>query len=165
MCQLLLTIEIIDTILGAVDVVNHGPRSFIDVPGGIGKTFSVYETLYHIIRGRNHNLRCTAFTGFASILLPDGRTSHKTFGVKMPLPSQSFSNIKPASAKSAKDEAPMLPKYGLHNNMDQLLLAIGNPNLPFGGTIVVLLGVDFRQCLPVQHRSELLDTSIKRDDL
>ena len=42
------------------------------------------------------------------------------------------------------DEAPMLPKYEL-KNMNQLLRAIGNPNLPFGGKIVIF-GGDFRQC-------------------
>lgn len=60
----------------------------------------------------------------------------------------------------------MLPKYGLHN-MDQLLRAIANPNLPFGGKIMVL-GGDFHQCLPIQpraNRSELLDLSIKRSYL
>ena len=42
------------------------------------------------------------------------------------------------------DEAPMLPKYEL-KNMNQLLRAIGNPNLPFVGKIVIF-GGDFRQC-------------------
>ena len=93
----------------------------------------------------------------------------------MPLNSDSISNIEPGSSKAKElakinvflmDEAPMLPKYGLHN-MDQLLRSIGNPNIPFGGKIVVF-GGDFRQCLPVQtraSRSELVDLSIKKNSL
>lgn len=95
--------------------------------------------------------------------------------MQVPLTPESKSNIKPGSAKAKElaridvflmDEAPMLPKYGL-NNMDQLLRSIGNPNLTFGGKIMVL-GGDFRQCLPVQqraNRSELVDLSIKKSNL
>ena len=116
-----------------------------------------------------------AFTGIASILLPNGRTSHKTFALEVPLTPESKSKIVPGSAKARElskfdvflmDEAPMLPKYGLAN-MDNLLRSIGNPDLPFGGKIVVL-GGDFRQCLPVQpraNRSELVDLSIKKSPL
>lgn len=121
------------------------------------------------------NVKCMAFTGIASVLLPNGRTSHKTFGLQVPLTAESVSNIKPGSSKGRElakvqvflmDEAPMLPKYGMHN-MDQLLRALGNPNLPFGGKIIVF-GGDFRQCLPVQQRankSELIDLCIKRSNL
>ncbi|GBP43058.1 hypothetical protein EVAR_96320_1 [Eumeta japonica] len=52
---------------------------------------------------------------------------------------------------SATDEAPMLPKYG-SQNIEQLLRSIGNSDLPFGGKLIVL-GGDFRQCLPVQPRA------------
>jgi hypothetical protein len=51
--------------------------------------------------------------------------------------------------------------------MDQLLRSIANLNLPFDGKIVVA-GCDFRQCLPVQPRSngsETLDISIKKSHL
>src|SRR5207248_7058449 len=106
---------------------------------------------------------------------PAGQTSHKTFGLKVPLSSDSISSIKPGSVKATElaqvdvflmDEAPMLPKYGLQN-MDQLLRSITNPNLPFGGKILVA-GGDFRQCLPVQLRSnhsETLDLSIIKSHL
>ena len=61
---------------------------FLDGPGGTGKSF-VYKTLYHILTGRNLMVECMAFTGIASILLPNGSTSHKTFGLQVPLTSQS----------------------------------------------------------------------------
>ncbi|CAG5052184.1 unnamed protein product [Parnassius apollo] len=98
-----------------------------------------------------------------------------TFGLKVPLTPDSVSSIVPNSSKARHlaeidiflmDEAPMLPKYGLQN-IDQLLRSIGNSNLPFGGKVIVL-GGDFRQCLPVQPRAnkfELLDLSIKRCSL
>ncbi|XP_055871668.1 uncharacterized protein LOC129923663 [Biomphalaria glabrata] len=168
-------LDIVNTILDAVTSHNSGPRCFfIDGPGGTGKTF-VYKTIYHILRGRNFNVKCMAFTGIASILLPNGRTSHKTFGLSVPLTPESVSNIKLGSMKAAQlaevdvflmDEAPMLPKYGL-STIDQLLRAIGNAKEPFGGKTIVL-GGDFRQCLPIQpraNRSELLDVSLKKSDL
>ena len=167
-------LEIVDRILSAAEGQSEQRCFFIDGPGGAGKTF-IYKTLFHILSGRNCNVKCMAFTGIASILLPNGRTSHKTFGLKVPLTAESVSNIKPGSSKGRElaqvqvflmDEAPMLPKYGMHN-MDQLLRALGNPHLPFGGKIVVF-GGDFRQCLPVQQRankSELIDLCIKRSNL
>ncbi|XP_055860289.1 uncharacterized protein LOC129921730 [Biomphalaria glabrata] len=141
-------LDIVNTILDAVTSHNSGPRCFfIDGPGGTGKTF-VYKTIYHILRGRNFNVKCMAFTGIASILLPNGRTSHKTFGLSVPLTPESVSNIKLGSMKAAQlaevdvflmDEAPMLPKYGL-STVDQLLRAIGNAKEPFGGKTIVLGG-------------------------
>ncbi|GBP65115.1 hypothetical protein EVAR_5261_1 [Eumeta japonica] len=82
--------------------------------------------------------------GIASILLPHGRTSHKIFGLRVPLTPDSASSIKPNSSKARQlaeidiflmDEAPMLPKYGLQN-IDQLLRSVGNPDLPFGGKVM-----------------------------
>ena len=147
---------------------------FIDGPGGTGKTF-VYKTLYHILCGKNYKVHIMAYTGIAATSLPFGLTRHETFGLKVPLSSDSVSCIRPGSSRGLElaqvdvfllDEAPMLPKYGLQN-MDQLLRSIANPNLPFGGKILVA-GGDFRQYLPVQPRSnrrETLDLSIKKSHL
>jgi len=54
------------------------------------------------------------------------------------------------------EKAPMLPKYGLQY-INQLLRFIANPNLPFGGEILVA-GGDYRQCLPVQPQSNQSET-------
>ncbi|GBP60014.1 hypothetical protein EVAR_41296_1 [Eumeta japonica] len=84
--------------------------------------------------GKRCKVQCVAFTGIASILLPHGRTSHKIFGLRVPLTPDSASSIKPNSSKARQlaeidiflmDEAPMLPKYGLQN-IDQLLRSVGN---------------------------------------
>ncbi|CAG5059903.1 unnamed protein product [Parnassius apollo] len=120
---------------------------FIDGPGGTGKTF-IYKTLYYMLTGKRYRVKCMAFTGIASILLPNGRTFHKTFGLKVPLTPDSVSSIVPNSSKARHlaeidiflmDEAPMLPKYGLQN-IDQLLRSIGNSDLPFVGKVIVLGG-------------------------
>ena len=79
-----------------------------------------------------------------------------TYRLFMPLSSDSFSTIRPGSSKALElaqayvlllDEALVLPKYGLQY-MDRLLRSLVNPNLPYGGKILVA-GNDFRQCLPV----------------
>lgn len=76
-------IEIVNKILNSCNNEQSAQTCyFIDGPGGTGKTF-VYKTLYYILSARNYNVKCMAFTGIASILLPNGRTSHKTFGLQV----------------------------------------------------------------------------------
>nr|XP_015925120.2 uncharacterized protein LOC107452988 [Parasteatoda tepidariorum] len=166
--------EIVDTIIQALEDPTPAAKCFfIDGPGGTGKTF-VYSTLHRIVTGRLKKVKCMAYTGIAAILLPSGQTTHRTFGLKVPLTSDSRSSIKPGLPKAnalkgahmcLMDEAPMMSKYGLHN-IDELLRAICN-NMSFGGKVMVL-GGDFRQCCPVQQRankSEILDVFIKRSHL
>lgn len=124
-----------------------------------------------MLRGEGFNVWNMATTGIASILLPGGRTAHSSFALDVPLRSDSESRINTHStaAKLLKqvhvfilDEAPMTLKYGLEcisNKMKEIM----KNNLPFGGKIM-LLGGDFRQCLPIQknaNRSEKIDLSIK----
>ena len=54
---------------------------FIDGPGGTGKTF-LYKTLIHYYL-EGQKVVSMAWTGIASILLPEGMTSHRTY--KLPL--------------------------------------------------------------------------------
>ncbi|XP_036146017.1 ATP-dependent DNA helicase PIF1-like [Monomorium pharaonis] len=116
-----------------------------------------------------------AFTGFAATLLPNGKTTHKTLDLPMPLFADSTSNIK-IQSKEAEclkktdvfiwDEAPMAPRYALEV-MDHLLQDLMQNNLKFGDKIVIL-GGDFRQLLPVQQnvtRSEIVNLSIKFSSL
>uniref|UniRef100_A0A914YVZ4 ATP-dependent DNA helicase n=1 Tax=Panagrolaimus superbus TaxID=310955 RepID=A0A914YVZ4_9BILA len=116
-----------------------------------------------------------AFTGIAAILLPEGKTNHKTLGLPVPIYADSNSSIKP-NTKQAKnlietdvfiwDEAPMAPKYALEI-MDRLLRDLTKTEEPFGGKIL-LLGGDFRQLLPVRRngtRSECVSLSIKYSNL
>ena len=67
---------------------------FIHVSEGAltGKIF-IYKTLYYILTGKRCNVKCIASTSIAFILLPNGRTSHKTFGgLKLPLAHSRVSN-------------------------------------------------------------------------
>ena len=95
-------LEFVNEILNACTNQQTASRCyFLDGPGGTGKSF-VYKTLYHILTGRNFKVKCMAFTGIASILLPNGSTSHKTFGLQVPLTSQSKSNILPRIIKNER---------------------------------------------------------------
>ena len=90
--------QITDAILNAVDnATNNQNRCFFMYgPGGSGKTF-LYNTIYHLIEGRNKEVDTMAFTGIAATLLPEGKTVHKTLGLPVPLFSDSSSNIKSQS--------------------------------------------------------------------
>ena len=116
-----------------------------------------------------------AFTRIASILLPKGKTVHKTFGLDVPLFYDSSSKII-AQSKEGQilkettvfiwDEAPMAPRYALEI-VDRTLKSMMNNNLPFGGKIMVL-GGDFRQLLPIKingTRDEAVNLSIKNSIL
>uniref|UniRef100_A0AC34GM24 ATP-dependent DNA helicase n=1 Tax=Panagrolaimus sp. ES5 TaxID=591445 RepID=A0AC34GM24_9BILA len=116
-----------------------------------------------------------AFTGIAAILLPEGKTVHKTLGLPVPLYSDSNSSIT-RNSKQGKilletdvfiwDEAPMAPRYALEI-MDRVLRDLTGVDEDFGGK-VLLLGGDFRQLLPVRKngtRSECVSLSIKYSNL
>ena len=89
----------------------------IDGPGGSGKTF-VYKTLkYYFISIKKKNLSM-AWTGIASILLPKGITSHRTFRLPLDLSNIESAFLKLDSDKKRLrvadviiwDEASMIPK-------------------------------------------------------
>jgi hypothetical protein len=143
---------------------------FLDDPGGSGKTF-LYNTLMNVIRGRHQIVVPVASTGIAATLLKGGRTYHSQFKLPVPLLDNSTSNMRPNS-KDAEflrdskliiwDESTMAPSYAL-NAVDNLLKDFMSNEQPFGGK-VMLLGGDFRQCLPVVkhgNRVKVVQTSIK----
>lgn len=149
--------------------------SFIDGPGGTGKSF-LFRCLYFLLISKGKQVQNMGTTGIASTLLIYGMTAHKTFNLDVPLRSDSESRVKVGTIKGtflAKvdafflDEAPMLPRYGLENIDRKLRELRHQPEIPFGGAIVIL-GGDFRQCLPVQpkaNQSELRNLSIKQSHL
>jgi hypothetical protein len=131
---------------------------FLDGPGGSGKTFT-YETLYHTLTGLALNVTCCASTGIAANLLPFGRTYHSTFGLGPSLNTTSVSNITIYTDAGIAlrdtnlivwDEITMTPFYAL-DVIDRLLRDLTKNDTPFGGK-VILIGGDFRQCLPVVKR-------------
>ncbi|XP_025611625.1 uncharacterized protein [Arachis hypogaea] len=146
-----------------VDSVNNdrGGFFFLYGYGGTGKTF-IWNTLSAYLRCGGNIVLNVASSGIASLLLPNGPTAHSRFKIPLSINEDSICNIKPGTPLcklicKAKliiwDEAPMLSKY-CYEALDKSLKDIlrfqpsFNPNLPFGGKVVVL-GGDFRQILPV----------------
>ena len=165
----------VDAVLSAIENDNAEQTCFyIDGPGGSGKIFT-YTTLSHLVRGRGKCVSAMAFPGISAILLPEGKTVHKTFGLPVPLYSDSSSNIKVQSNQGEYlknvdffiwDEAPMAPRYALEV-ADRTLRDMMNNNKPFGGKVIVL-GGDFRQLLSVKvrgTRTETVSLSIKYSEL
>ena len=161
-------------VLNAVERPQEGNCFYLDGPGGSGKTF-LYETLYYHFTGANMQVECVASTGIAATLLPFGRTYHSAFKLPVPLLDTSSSSIRETSPaaqllRTAKlivwDEITMTPFYAL-DAVDRLMRALMNKALPFGGKIL-LLGGDFRQCLPVLphgHRAAIVQACIKSSSL
>ncbi|XP_015124346.1 uncharacterized protein LOC107046271 [Diachasma alloeum] len=165
--------QIVDEILKVISSNSAGQTNtcfYIDGSGGSGKTF-IYTTIYHLLTGTSKSVCTMAFTGIAAILLPHGKTVHKTFGMPVPLFSDSVGNIKSQSKEAEYlksvdvfiwDEVPMAPRYALEL-VDRTLRDLMNVNLPFGEKVGIL-GGDFRQLLPVKThatRSEMVNLSIK----
>ncbi|XP_058809685.1 uncharacterized protein LOC131674888 [Phymastichus coffea] len=86
--------EIVDVILDKViNTDNHENNClYINGPGGSGKTF-IYTTIYNLLCSKNIKVSSMAFTGIAAVLLPKGKTVHKTFSLPVPMFNDSSSNI------------------------------------------------------------------------
>ena len=63
---------------------NNDKIHIIDGPGGPGETF-LYKTLIYYFISQNEKNLSMAWTGIASVLLPKGMTSHKTFQLPLNL--------------------------------------------------------------------------------
>ena len=121
---------------------------------GLGSQF-VYKCLINQLKGQLQKVCVVASTGIAATLI-GGVTAHKRFGLPLDLEHHSVSKIS-AHSKEADflrscsliiwDEATASHKYAL-DIVDSLLKDCMKNDLPFGGKTVVL-GGDFRQCLPI----------------
>ncbi|KAG6645978.1 hypothetical protein CIPAW_08G161000 [Carya illinoinensis] len=110
---------------------------FIDGPGGTGKTF-LYKTLLAKIRSEHFIALATASSGVGGL-----------------------ARLLCLSRLIVYDEAPMSRKESIET-FDKMLRDINDPELPFGGKIVVF-GRDFRQVLPVVRkdtRQEKINASL-----
>ncbi|XP_045033918.1 ATP-dependent DNA helicase pif1-like [Daphnia magna] len=148
-----------DKIMAAVnDVTNtaHPRQYFLDGPGGTGKTF-VYNTLINVLQGQGRQVIAVASTGIASTLLLDGATYHSQFKIYPPITETTRSKIEEGTYNAQmirnacliiSDEATMKTNHALDaiNHLFQTVMK--NRVEPYGGK-VLLLGGDFRQCLPV----------------
>lgn len=163
--------NIVKNIIESVeDNTQKNKAFFIDGPGGTGKTF-VYNTITHLMKGKNKKVISVAWTGIASILLIDGRTVHNAFQIPLELNEDSRSSMTLQSNKAIDlkntdiiiwDEAAMAPIHALIA-VDKLLKEIMNNNLLFGGKTFVM-GGDFRQIPPVVNKGnklKIIENSIK----
>jgi hypothetical protein len=163
--------NVFDTISSAVNDKSKTAKCFfLDGPGGSGKTY-LYRALLSHFRGENMVALPVASTGIAANLLQGGRTYFSQYKLPVPLLENSTSSMRMSSMDAELirkasvliwDEATMAPSYAL-NAVDRLLREIMDEELQFGGK-VLLLGGDFRQCLPVVphgSRSTIIECSMK----
>ena len=143
-------------------VVEQGGQllTFIDAPGGCGKTFC-FNTILARLRGRGKVVLAVAATGIAALQLVGGKTVHTALRIPLdPTGSRKGIFAVPITKNSALgrlimndidlivwDEAPMTHR-DIFDSLDDTFKKLRNDSRPFGG-ISVMLGGDFRQCLPV----------------
>jgi len=84
--------KIVDLVLNRLDT-NNSNYIYINGPSGSDKTF-IYTTIYYLAKIQNKQLCTMTFTDIAATLLPAGKTVHKTFGLPVPLFTDSLSSIK-----------------------------------------------------------------------
>ena len=104
-----------------LDIINSEQR--VDAPGGTGKTFLI-ETLaaWCALPENNFLCLCSAFSGVAAQLLPNGVTIHRRFNMKPGMDPETNCNIDRGSSKAqllqeakliVMDEVTMMSKVDL----------------------------------------------------
>uniref|UniRef100_A0A8R1DXL9 ATP-dependent DNA helicase n=2 Tax=Caenorhabditis japonica TaxID=281687 RepID=A0A8R1DXL9_CAEJA len=127
-----------------------------------------------MLSSMNKNVQCTAWTGIASTLLSNGRTSASLFKLKIGNDSKTSNHSKGSNeTKKLKevdviiwDECSMISKTALET-ADFVLRDLPDSPFSFGGKRIVL-GGDFRQILPVIRRgtkTDLINNCIKNSYL
>ncbi|KAL6569855.1 hypothetical protein OROMI_014369 [Orobanche minor] len=169
-----------EKIIAAVDS-GKGGLFFVYGHGGTGKTY-IWRTLCAALRGRGDIILPVASSGIASLLLPKGRTAHSRFGIPLDCyEKSSCSKITSNSdltglLKKTKviiwDEAPMTHRYcfeALNRSLvDVMRMPDGSCSSSLFGGLVVVLGGDFRQILPVVpkgSRHDIVHASISSSQL
>jgi len=142
--------------------------------GGSGKTY-VVQTLCHLFRGVGIKYKCSSYMGIAAMLLPDGRTMHKTFGLPYDLDKDSSSSAQRNNKLGQElidtkvffiDEVSMVSNY-IMDIIDKKLQELMENDMPFGGKVMVVCG-DFRQTLLIERnasRARLVSLSLRKSEL
>ena len=142
--------------------------SFIDGPGGCGKTF-LFKALLHTCRAQELVVVSVAWTGMAAELIDGGRTAHSTFRLPFNLHEDSIARVNSNSKQGQLlqkarlilwDEASQVPvtAYSCVNRLLQdLAVDHRRKKILFGGTAFTLCG-DFRQTTPIAISGSQLDT-------
>ncbi|XP_074323400.1 uncharacterized protein LOC141660320 [Apium graveolens] len=121
---------------------DEGKLFFISGHGGTGKTF-LWNTIASKLRSESMIVFPVATSGLASLLLPNGQTSHSRFRIPLDVTAESTS-----LDKTLRDI--LSTRYG------------NSPSKPFGG-LTVVCGGDFRQILlviPQCERADIIDASL-----
>ncbi|XP_064633638.1 ATP-dependent DNA helicase pif1-like [Lineus longissimus] len=150
--------------------------TFLDAPGGTGKTF-LLNLILATIRSKQAIALATASSGIAATLLTGGRTLHATF--KIPLDvhmkdmptcaikkNTTLAKVIIDCSAIVVDEAPMTHKAA-YEAIDRTLQDIRGNSSPFAGIPTLLCG-DFRQILPVIKngtQANIIDASLKKSYL
>ena len=155
---------------------------FVDAPGGCGKTYC-FNTILAYYRSIGKRALAVATTGIAALQLHGGKTVHT--GLRVAIDTSAGQNDMPSLtiSRSTKlgqfllhdidlllwDEAAMANR-SVFDSVDYHLRQLRNDERPFGG-VSVILGGDFRQCLPVvpngtraQQVAKSIMTSPRFDD-
>ena len=138
----------------------------------------MYETLLAYVRQQRRVALATAASGIAAQLLPGGTTAHARFKIPVDNLNESSSchlakSVPPSVTVEVImladlvlwDEGPMAHKH-CYSAVDRTLRDLCGVDEPFGGKVVVV-GGDFRQCLPVVRHgqpAECVDACLKRWD-
>ncbi|KAG5520645.1 hypothetical protein RHGRI_033280 [Rhododendron griersonianum] len=158
-----------DAILTSV-LDNKGTTFFMSGGAGIRKTF-VYNTVAKKCCSFGHIVVTVASSGIASLLLEGGRTAHSTFCIPLDVHDNSVCGFSKQSLqvelfRETKliiwDEVPMQHKHCVEA-VDRTLQDICDNEKKFGG-IIVVLGGDFRQILPVVPKGvheDIVNTSLR----
>ncbi|XP_046655037.1 uncharacterized protein LOC124348808 [Daphnia pulicaria] len=163
-----------DQVMAAINDKNNSVphQYFLDGPGGTGKAF-LYNTLITVLQGQGKTVIAVASTGIASTLLIDGSTYHSQFKIYPPITEVTRSKIVDGSALAnlilsavliISDEATMKTNHAL-DAFNFLFQKLEKKNIPHGGK-VLLLGGDFRQCLPVVrhgNRVKVVEATIRNN--
>jgi hypothetical protein len=169
-------LKVHDAIKYALESDSNQPRLFfVDGPAGHGKT-TLFETLLAMERSKGHGPIPVATSGIAATLLTGGRTAHSRF--KLPINNCtaesmcSFSKRDDAGKLLIRtrlliwDEGPMAHKW-LYDALDRSLRDVRECKSPFG-RVVVVIGGDFRQTLPIVPkggRAQTVDACITESPL
>src|SRR4051794_33529424 len=147
---------------------------FVDSPGGYEKTF-LFNMILAKIRVNDQIAIAVASSGIAALLLDGGRTAHSRFKIPIKLTETSTLDISVTSELAELirmtkliiwDEAPMAHRFAFEA-VERTFRDVTDNEKPFGG-IIVVLGGDFRQILPVVirgRREQIVNACIKNSDL
>jgi RecG-like helicase len=162
-------------------VINKEPKFFfVCGHGGTGETF-LWNTIISFLRAQQKIILIVASSGVASLLLPNGRTTHSRFKIPVDINELCVCDIK-RGTKLAElliqidliiwDEALMTNKQCFEALDRSLRVIISEKQseaqiVPFGGKVVVL-GGDPKQILPVienASKSQIINASLFRSYL